>query len=78
MVQLTFIKADGTRRAVTAKLGGPLMIAAPEGALTPMRPDEVDTLEFNAHAPRQDSRLTCQIIVTAALEGAVFAVATGR
>lgn len=73
-------------RGIVAECGGSAMCAtchcyvlsAPEGALAPMRPDEEDTLEFNAHEPREDSRLTCQIVVTAALEGAVFAVATGR
>jgi 2Fe-2S ferredoxin len=42
------------------------------------KPDEADTIEFNAHEPREASRLTCQIIVTEALDGAVFEVATGR
>jgi ferredoxin, 2Fe-2S len=106
MVQVTFLEADGTRRAIAAKIGEPLMIAArnsgvrgivaecggsamcatchcyvisaPEGALAPMRADEVDTIEFNANAPQDNSRLTCQITVTTALEGAVFQVATGR
>lgn len=106
MVQVTFIEADGVRRAVEARVGEPLMIAArnlgvrgivaecggsamcatchcyvisvAEGALAVPRPDEVDTIEFNAHQPQDNSRLTCQIVVTAALEGAVFEVATGR
>lgn len=106
MVQVTFIESGGTRRAVTAKEGEPLMIAArnlgvrgilatcggsamcatchcyvvsaPEGALPTMQADEADTIEFNAHEPQENSRLTCQIIVTSALEGAVFQVATGR
>lgn len=106
MVQVTFIQADGTRRAVTAIVGAPLMLAArnigvrgivaecggsamcatchcyvifaPEGALPAMRADEADTIEFNANEPKDNSRLTCQITVTAALEGAVFQVATGR
>lgn len=106
MVQVTFIEADGTRRAVSAKAGEPLMfaarnigvrgivgecggsamcatchcyvISAPEGALPAMRTDEADTIEFNAHQPQDTSRLTCQITVTAALQGAVFQVATGR
>lgn len=106
MVQVTFIEADGTRRAIEAKVGEPLMyparnagvkgivaecggsamcatchcyvVSAPEGALPPPKPDEADTVEFNAHEPRDNSRLTCQIIVTEALEGAVFQVATGR
>ena len=106
MVDVIFIESDGTRRAITAKIGEPLMIAARNqgvrgivaecggsamcatchcyvisataGALAPMRADEVDTIEFNANAPQDNSRLTCQITVTAALEGAVFQVATGR
>lgn len=106
MVQVTFLEADGTSRAVSATIGEPLMIAArnvgvrgivaecggsamcatchcyvisaPDGALAAMKPDEVDTIEFNAHDPQDNSRLTCQITVTAALEGAVFQVATGR
>ncbi len=106
MVQVTFIEADGTRRAIEAPVGEPLMyparnagvkgiiaecggsamcatchcyvVSAAEGALAAPRQDEADTVEFNAHEPREDSRLTCQIIVTEALEGAVFQVATGR
>lgn len=106
MVQVTFIEADGTPRAITAKVGEPLMyparnagvkgivaecggsamcatchcyvVSSPAGALTAPKPDEADTIEFNAHEPRETSRLTCQIIVTEALDGAVFEVATGR
>ena len=73
-------------RGIVAECGGSAMCAtchcyvvfAPEGALAAMRADEVDTIEFNANEPRETSRLTCQITVTAALEGAVFEVATGR
>jgi 2Fe-2S ferredoxin len=73
-------------RGIVAECGGSAMcatchcyvISAPEGALAAMKPDEVDTIEFNAHAPQDNSRLTCQIIVTPALAGAVFQVATGR
>lgn len=106
MVQVTFIEEGGARRAVEAKVGEPLMIAArnlgvrgivaecggsamcatchcyvisaPVGALKAPLGDEADTIEFNAHTPQENSRLTCQITVTAALEGAVFQVATGR
>ena len=71
---------------IIAECGGSAMcatchcyvVSAPEGALPPPKPDEADTVEFNAHEPRENSRLTCQIIVTEALEGAVFQVATGR
>jgi 2Fe-2S ferredoxin len=73
-------------RGIVAECGGSAMcatchcyvISAPEGALPPMRADEADTIEFNGHDPKDNSRLTCQITVTAALEGAVFQVATGR
>lgn len=106
MVQVTFIEADGTRRAIEAPVGEPLMyparnagvrgiiaecggsamcatchcyvVSAADGALSAQKQDEADTVEFNAHEPRENSRLTCQIIVTEALDGAVFQVATGR
>jgi 2Fe-2S ferredoxin len=73
-------------RGIVAECGGSAMcatchchvVSAPAGSLAPMRQDEADTIEFNAHEPRPESRLTCQITVTAALEGAVFRVATGR
>lgn len=73
-------------KGIVAECGGSAMcatchcyvISAPEGALAEPKPDEADTIEFNAHEPRDTSRLTCQIMVTAALEGAVFQVATGR
>jgi 2Fe-2S ferredoxin len=54
------------------------VISAADGALPAPKQDEADTVEFNAHEPQENSRLTCQIIVTEALEGAVFQVATGR
>lgn len=73
-------------RGIVAECGGSAMcatchcyvISAAEGALPAMKADEVDTIEFNANAPQDNSRLTCQIIVTSALDGAVFQVATGR
>jgi 2Fe-2S ferredoxin len=73
-------------RGIVAECGGAAMcatchcrvIATPGGPLPPIRPDEADTIEFSAHEPGPDSRLICQIPVTEALEGAVFAVATGR
>ncbi len=49
-----------------------------EGALAPLEPAEADTIEFNANEPKENSRLTCQVMVTDGLEGAVFEVATGR
>lgn len=73
-------------RGIIAECGGSAMcatchchvVSAPEGSLPAMKPDEADTIEFNANDPRPESRLTCQITVTPALEGAVFRVATGR
>jgi ferredoxin, 2Fe-2S len=73
-------------RGIVAECGGSAMcatchcyvISVAAGALPAPKPDEVDTIEFNANAPQDNSRLTCQITVTAALEGAVFQVATGR
>jgi len=85
-VPLMFAARNIGIRGIVAECGGSAMcatchcyvIAAPAGSLPDPRPDEVDTLEFNANAPQENSRLTCQITVTAALEGAVFQVATGR
>lgn len=73
-------------KGIIAECGGSAMcatchcyvISAPEGALAAVKQDEADTLEFNGHLPQENSRLTCQIIVTPALAGAVFEVATGR
>ena len=73
-------------RGIIAECGGSAMCATchcyvletPGGPLPAPRPDEADTIEFNANDPRDTSRLTCQITVTPALEGAVFQVATGR
>ena len=73
-------------RGIIAECGGSAMCATchcyvletPGGLLPSPRPDEADTIEFNAHQPREDSRLTCQIKVTPALAGAVLQVATGR
>jgi ferredoxin, 2Fe-2S len=73
-------------RGIIAECGGSAMCATchcyiketPGGPLPERLPDESDTIEFNAHQPRDNSRLTCQIKVTQALEGAVFEVATGR
>lgn len=71
---------------IIAECGGSAMCAtchcylkeAPNGPLPEPLADESDTIEFVGHNPTPESRLTCQIIVTEALEGAVFAVATGR
>ena len=73
-------------RGIVAECGGSAMCAtchclvifAPAGSLPAPGPDEADTIEFNAHDAQENSRLTCQITVTAALDGAVFQVATGR
>ena len=71
---------------IIAECGGSAMcgtchsyvLEAPDGALPEPEPAEADTIEFMAHEPRENSRLPCQITVTPALAGAVFAVATGR
>jgi ferredoxin, 2Fe-2S len=71
---------------IIAECGGSAMCATchcyvvetPGGMLPTPLPDEADTIEFNAHHPKPNSRLTCQIKVTSELEGAVFEVATGR
>jgi ferredoxin, 2Fe-2S len=73
-------------RGIIAECGGSAMCATchcyvletPCGELPKPLNDEIDTLEFNANEPQDNSRLTCQIKVTEALEGAVFQVATGR
>jgi ferredoxin, 2Fe-2S len=73
-------------RGIIAECGGSAMCATchcyvletPGGTLPAPKNDEIDTIEFNASEPRDDSRLTCQIAVTDALEGAVLQVATGR
>jgi ferredoxin, 2Fe-2S len=73
-------------RGIIAECGGSAMCATchcyvletPAGELPKPKNDEADTIEFNANEPRDSSRLTCQITVTQALEGAVFQVATGR
>jgi ferredoxin, 2Fe-2S len=73
-------------KGIIAECGGSAMCATchcyvletPGGALPDKLADEADTIEFNANEPRDNSRLTCQIEVTPALEGAVFQVATGR
>lgn len=72
-------------KGIIAECGGSAMCATchcyvvntPGGDLPEKLPDEADTIEFNAHRPQANSRLTCQIKVTPMLEGAVFQVATG-
>lgn len=73
-------------KGIVAECGGSAMCATchcyvleiPNGALPEPLADVADTIEFNANEPRETGRLTCQIKVTEALEGAVFQVATGR
>jgi len=73
-------------KGIIAECGGSAMCATchcyvvevPNGTLVVPLPDERDTIEFNANTPKANSRLTCQIKVSASLEGAVFQVATGR
>ncbi|MCB1339198.1 MAG: (2Fe-2S)-binding protein [Maritimibacter sp.] len=50
-----------------------LVIEAP-GGIEAIGEAERDTLEFTSDAMQASSRLTCQIAVTEALEGAVFQV----
>lgn len=83
---LMYAARDADVKGIIAECGGSAMcgtchcyvIEAPDGALTDPLPDEADTLEFMANEPRENSRLTCQVKVTEALDGAVFEVATGR
>ncbi|WP_425050141.1 2Fe-2S iron-sulfur cluster-binding protein [Psychromarinibacter sp. S121] len=71
---------------IIAECGGSAMCAtchcyvvdAPGGVLPPPEPQEADTIEFMAHEPQDNSRLPCQIKATAAMEGLVLQVATGR
>ena len=78
-------KAAGVA-GIIAECGGAAMcgtchsylLEAPNGPLPDPESAEADTIEFMAHEPRENSRLPCQVTVTAALEGAVFQVATGR
>jgi ferredoxin, 2Fe-2S len=73
-------------KGIIAECGGSAMCATchcyvletPGGDLPAQLHDEIDTIEFNANEPRDNSRLTCQIRVTQTLDGAVFQVATGR
>jgi 2Fe-2S ferredoxin len=83
---LMYSAKDAGIAGIIAECGGSAMCAtchcylieAPEGAMPEVEVAEADTIEFNANEPRDNSRLTCQIIVTEAMEGAVFQVATGR
>jgi 2Fe-2S ferredoxin len=82
---LMYAARDADVKGIVAECGGSAMCATchcyvVEGgaALPEPLPDEADTIEFMAHAPKETSRLTCQVKVTADLEGAVFEVATGR
>ena len=84
--QLMFPARNAGVKGIVAECGGSAMCATchcyvlepPGGPLPEPLADEADTIEFNANEPRENSRLTCQIKVTEALEGAVFQVATGR
>lgn len=83
---LMFPARNAGVKGIVAECGGSAMcatchcyvVSAPAGALAAIKQDEADTIEFNANAPKENSRLTCQIMVTEALDGAVFQVATGR
>lgn len=84
--KLMYAARDAGVVGIIAECGGAAMCAtchcyvqsAPDGSLPDPQPDEADTIEFMANEPQENSRLPCQITVTEALEGAVFAVATGR
>ena len=83
---LMYSARDAGVSGIIAECGGSAMCATchcyvvetPGGPLPDMQTEEADTIEFMANEPRDESRLTCQINVTSALEGAVFRVATGR
>ncbi|PHP67928.1 ferredoxin [Zhengella mangrovi] len=83
---LMYAARDAGVAGIIAECGGSAMCAtchcyvieAAEGALAEPRQDELDTIEFMANEPRDNSRLPCQVIVTPDLEGAVFEVATGQ
>lgn len=83
---LMYAARDAGVEGIIAECGGSAMCAtchcyvieAPEGALPDLLADEADTIEFMANEPQENSRLMCQVKATAALEGAVFKVATGR
>jgi 2Fe-2S ferredoxin len=83
---LMYAAKDAGIAGIIAECGGSAMCAtchcylveAPNGPLPDREIAEEDTIEFNANEPTEASRLTCQIVVTPALEGAVFQVATGR
>lgn len=83
---LMYSAKDAGVEGIVAECGGSAMcgtchcylVEAPNGPLPDPDVAEADTIEFNANEPTERSRLTCQIVVTDALEGAVFEVATGR
>ncbi|WP_407493060.1 2Fe-2S iron-sulfur cluster-binding protein [Pseudooceanicola sp. MF1-13] len=83
---LMYAARDAGVEGIIAECGGSAMCAtchcyvidAPDGSLKDPLSDEADTIEFMANEPQDNSRLTCQITATPALEGAVFKVATGR
>ena len=83
---LMYSARDGGVEGIIAECGGSAMCAtchcyvldAAEGSLPEIDPAEADTIEFMAHEPQDNSRLTCQVKASAAMEGAVFQVATGR
>lgn len=51
-----------------------LVLEGPVDALEAMGDQESDTLEFTAEAMQDNSRLTCQVAVTEALDGLVLQV----
>ena len=83
---LMYAARDAGVAGIIAECGGSAMCAtchcyvveAPDGSLPEPLTDEVDTLEFMANEPQENSRLMCQVKATPELAGAVFQVATGR
>ena len=83
---LMYAARDANVEGIIAECGGSAMCAtchcyvveAPEGSLPEPEAAEADTIEFMANEPRENSRLMCQVKATTDMEGAVFAVATGR
>lgn len=66
---------------IAAECGGSCMCATCHcivveavNALPDMQSAEADTLEFTAHQMHDNSRLTCQLTVTPAMDGTVFQV----
>lgn len=83
---LMYAARDADVEGIIAECGGSAMcatchcyvVSAPDGAMPEIGDAEADTIEFMANEPTDASRLMCQVAATDAMQGAVFAVATGR